>query len=338
MQTTLATIDQTLTQAIFDQQEKSRLPDSVRAEAKAKARKIIGGFRIHDENAERQALDEMIEDRRKRVQAFIDDRKAVREKLAALGVTPLAVCPKNAWLALCRAAGLYVLAPDKEGKVYFSRSAWAGLPSDREGSRRPAVEALAKSDWKGFLERMFPSGASGAPNEDGWKATLVLPEPPADVAEVLIKAQPLKLQVAAVPEAIRFAETPTELLNQNPKDAWAQAQGYEDYADWLKRDPIVFTEHGTASAIIAQFGDFPIEQEVLDTVVKADLLIGERVTGVEPASYPGASLAQAALTENDLLRMYREQMAVSMQNVLMGSSGAPMYGGSGFFDFRRWTG
>jgi hypothetical protein len=101
--------------------------------------------------------------------------------------------------------------------------------------------------------------------------TIQLPEPPEDVRQILLKAYSpyagRELRVALVPEAFRFTEPLHDVVKKEFKkieeeDAWA-----------LAHDPIVYLELDNAVAIIAQFGDFPIEQEVVDQVKQIEYLI-----------------------------------------------------------------
>lgn len=303
MKTNFAYIDDVLDRAIEAQHAAPSLPQKDQDEAAKKGRKLIGGFRVRDEAEERKALDGIIASRRAQIEKFRTDRKAIRDTLANLGVTPLAVCPTGAWYKICRETGLIVLSPDKQGRVGISPQ----FAKDFTGkSAEKNLDRYAETNWPDMLKRMFPDGLSLASSTHN--ATLVLPDPPADVAGVLCKAQSLKLTVAAVTDAIRFAEKPSELMkaNAHPKDRWAQEQGYEDYADWLKRDPIIFTEHGSAAAIIAQFGDFPIEKEVVDAATSADDLIAGRPRPIE-------RLESALWISTD--EMYLRAMSQQMQNV-----------------------
>lgn len=290
MKTNFAYIDDVMDKALTAESTAPTIPQKDRAEAQKAARKLIGGFRIHDSAAESAALDRMIQQRKEAIATFRKDRMELRQKLAALGTTPLAICPTGAWYTICKNAGLFILTPDANNQIYISRSAftqWTGKHAERD------IDAFAKAKWPEMLKLMMPEQRS---LRKGILATLQLPDPPADIAEVLCKVQSLALTVAAVPEAIRLAEKPSELLRNSrahPKDLWAQAQGYADYADWLKRDPIIFTEHGTASAIIAQFGEFPIEQEIVDRAIGADTLLAEK---------PDAVQEMRGLSLNDLYR------------------------------------
>jgi len=94
------------------------------------------------------------------------------------------------------------------------------------------------------------------------RARIALPEPPPEVTALLARARGLELFTAAEPDAIRFVESPTDLLNRLRKE----------HEERLRADPIIYLQHGSAVAIIAQFGDFPIEQRVVDEVLGASYL------------------------------------------------------------------
>lgn len=307
MKTNLAYIDDVMDRAIETEHAAPALLAAERADATKKARKIIGGFRVHDGAAERKALDDMVAKRRAIIEKFRADRTAIRDKLAGLGVTPLAVCPVGAWHKICRDAGLFVLAPDKNGMVGISSKAF-------DDYNEKQIDKQVGQDWTAYLNRLFPDGRS--PASSSLRATLILPDPPADVAEVLCKVQALTLTVAAVGDAIKFAEKPSELAKKskvNPKDLWAQEQGYEDYADWLKRDPIIFTEHETAAAVIAQFGDFPIEKAAVDAVVASDALLSVKPKAIEELPVT-SGLA-------DMAGLYYQQMRREMEAAMYGNVG-----------------
>lgn len=250
--------------------------ENERERAKNVSREIIAGFPVYDPQMEREMLDSLIAKRNKSIKTFIDDRLVVVEKLRAIDIKVLAVVPRLAWANICHRAGLVVMSPDKQGNVTISREALV-----RFGSLKAAEDA-AKRDHAAYVRALFPQTMQA-----GAYAKVVLPNPPEDVAAILLKAKSLKLNVAAVPEAIRFVQSPTELYDNatiDPKDEWARRQGYADYRDWVKRDPIVFHDHGTASAIIAQFGDFPIEKAVVDMVMAGNDLIPESPTSMPMTS------------------------------------------------------
>ena len=91
MKTNFAYIDDVMDRAVEAEHGAPKIPANDREAATKQARKVIGGFRVHDEAAERKALDGLIAKRRSIIEQFRKDRTAIREKLSALGVTALAV-------------------------------------------------------------------------------------------------------------------------------------------------------------------------------------------------------------------------------------------------------
>lgn len=309
--TSLAYIDGATSAAVIKELDRPTIDDKARAEIKTKASKRIAGFQVYDQAAENKMLDEMIADRRARLETFIEDRKKVRESLTSLGVTALAVLPTVAWSDICQRAKLFRFSPNAQNKVRIDRMNFHLM----YGGKAKEAEAGAKAGWTGFLLSLFPAYSEAHQDGHGHTATLVLPNPPADVVEILIKAQSRKLQVAAVADAIRLLESPSELVAHTAfteRDLWARAQGYADMADWVKRDPIVYTEEGTATAIIAQFGEFPIEKQVVDFVVASGKLIPDKISALSPLAYSSAPMSMTGLAD------YQRQMAVMQAHAYQG--------------------
>lgn len=298
----------------IEHEEKNPAVD--RAAATRAGQRVIGGFRVHDEHSERAALDRMIQQRQQSITRFRDDGSRLLRTLKDVA-TPLAVVPTGGWLRLCRESGLYVLRPNESGQIAIARD-WH---ADVKNPDKWPIEKL--------LPRMMPNGVSLSTHRDphGGRrptlATLVLPDPPADVAATLLRAQSLTLVVAAVPEAIRFVERPSELIAlAHPRDAWARDQGYADYDDWVRRDPIVFVECETATAIIAQFGDFPIERETVDRAVAAHSVLSRDPTPLD------------AVTPSEWMRG-RERAVIHDIN---GHTVEIEFDVGSFVDSARWTG
>ena len=88
-----------------------------RASAKKTSKKIVAGFDIADEAAERKMLDDLIASRRQVIEVFKDERTKITKKLNEKGIDPLVVLPTTAWHAICNQAGLFRLSPDANGKV-----------------------------------------------------------------------------------------------------------------------------------------------------------------------------------------------------------------------------
>lgn len=312
MKTNLAYIDETIDREMERRHAgaPALLADTDRKSAAKTAIRVVAGFEVYDEQRERDALDEMIAKRRAVIDTFRADRTRARVRLGELGVTPLAIIPLSAWEAICDQVGLFRLSPDKQGRVGIKSGAFNGYMIETKQTKHGMfsntfearsykvsevsefeIEAHARKDWAAFLKTMF--GGLVAP--DGASVALVLPTPPAGVADILLKASSkeyLGLKVAAVAEAISFRETPAQILRSETAKREAEARRQERF----DADPIIFYEEGTAAAIIAQFGDFPIEQQVVDAVVASDKLIAEKPKVIEDLLWSGRSLRNQYLT------------------------------------------
>lgn len=93
-----------------------------------------------------------------------------------------------------------------------------------------------------------------------------LPDPPPEVQQILVKANlaNLHLKVAAVREGITLREDPYDVFMKAEKKRLLEEARLRALAD-----PIVYMVEGSAVAIIAQYGDFPIEQELVTEVVNS---------------------------------------------------------------------
>lgn len=117
---------------------------------------------------------------------------------------------------------------------------------------------------KELLKLYFPNYTESASSDT--KATLVLPPLPVELEQTMLKADKLgSLKVAAVADAIGFAESPRNILGRSAR---ARADNSAQMFRQFIADPIIYFEHKGAVAVIAQFGDFPVEQEVIDRVSK----------------------------------------------------------------------
>lgn len=124
-----------------------------------------------------------------------------------------------------------------------------------------------------LLRQYFPKRTSAETRYSTPQVTVILPNPPEDVAARLLQVRELALEVAVVPEAIGFLETPAQVYRD---DLQASHDAYEERmrARWeLLRDPIITHRHGTAVAIIDQYGDFPMEKKIVDQCVHSEFLI-----------------------------------------------------------------
>jgi hypothetical protein len=309
MQTDFAYIDDAVSSAC---ERELKSPTVPRDGLKVKATKVIAGFHIYDAKEEDRLLAERVEHRRGAVERFQADRDVAAAECTKRGIVPLAIVPVDAWARICTATTLYRLSPGEGGRVGFAADAFSGIKVERRMTGEQQVEWLAKNNWPAFVLRLFPKlvsveqhdaqnlwGGVGGANFGGggggggsglalvvlqqqammmqqlaaqsfpnsYQATLVMPTPPADIAEILLKANDIpELKVAAVADAIAFKETPTQLF-RNVRSA------EEAVARMLREDPIVYFERGTAAAIIAQFGDFPVERQVVDRIITAENLL-----------------------------------------------------------------
>ena len=265
MKTTFAEIDAAVT-AVCERELAT--PTATRETATA----VVAGFHLRDRAAEEAALESTIRRQQAAIQLFQADRAAAKSVCAERGIEPLAIVPTATWNCICEATGLFRLSPDEDGVVGFSSTAFAGIKDARGMTGAQQVEWLAENRRDEYLRRLFPRGVSFslAPGATSWRspyrATLVMPVPPPDVADRLLKAKGLDLKVATVADAVAFKETPSELYRRAPAIS-------EAIERWLRDDPIIYFEQGTAAAILAQFGDFPIEQDVVARVLAAENLL-----------------------------------------------------------------
>ncbi len=345
MKTSLAYIDEAVSEALAHEKKTPSIPTTVRERAAQAGLAVVAGFSFKDEAAERRVLDDASAQRRSVVVQYLKHRGAVAATLNRLGITPLAIVPKTAWERICKESDLYRLAPDKKGEVRVSNAmarksasfgetalvcaaiglcvlvgavtgvllyttasfqwwssavlgaavgaSWfiveafiCGFNDGAVAERLERVLAKAyisykvKGSWAKQLHGLLPDGIS--PGMSTLSARLVLPQPPDDVAATLLKAKSLELKVAAVADAISFSESTAEIYGREI-DRFANEvktgkptgpyRGYASFEEWLEKCPIIYCEHESAVAIIAQFGDFPIERQVVDMVVKSEFLI-----------------------------------------------------------------
>jgi hypothetical protein len=109
----------------------------------------------------------------------------------------------------------------------------------------------------------------------GHRTQLKLPIPPADVCDSLLKADKygLPVKIAAMPEAISFNPPLTEIViaDSEKRRAEAAAEQARIRAEWLA-DPIAYVERDGIVAIIAQFGEFPVEQALIDRLMAIEVV------------------------------------------------------------------
>lgn len=138
------------------------------------------------------------------------------------------------------------------------------------------IKLFSMKSWKTILSHLLPNSTSpdsGGSSRHQLYAKVILPQPPADVASVLLKARRMKLHVAAVAHAITFAEPVGDILNREHDRIMDEEAQQRERERQASLDPIVYVVNGSAVAIIAQFGDFPIEQRVVDQVMNSEFLL-----------------------------------------------------------------
>ena len=264
--TDLATIDRVFAEAIEHEAEMPSVPEAFVKRAAQKT--VIAGFEVHDKVAAAKIEDEGREQRRNQITAYLQGRTELMRKFAECGVTPLAYLPTRSWGILCQDAGLFVIdsrgrAPvDVNAGVDYVRQ-WCNSSTAPAEILRIAKVYVKERDHRALVRQAFTGPRRWA------EAAIELPTPPAEVVEVLLKVRDLHPKTAAVPEAINFVGgLETVIANEIRRQHEAERVARE-MARW---DPIVYVEQGPATGIVAQFGDFPIEKEVLDHVLATEFL------------------------------------------------------------------
>lgn len=109
---------------------------------------------------------------------------------------------------------------------------------------------------------------------NSYPTQLRLPDPPKDVCETLLKASTarLSIQIAAVPEAISFNPSLKAIVYATQAKRKAEEAIEAARLSALRADPIVYIERNGVIAVIAQFGDFPIEQALIDKLVSQEVV------------------------------------------------------------------
>lgn len=307
MQTSFDVIERTVDEALAHETKSPKLKPQALDYVRQVATHRIAGFEIHDPETETALCDRLITLRRKDIAAFQAHRKDIRAILKDRGVIPLAVVPTSAWAEICRASGLFRLFPDQAGVVNIANTAFdifkdVSYPADK-------IAEFVKRDYRAFLLRLFPDYQE--PETGKVAVHLALPPPPADVAATLLKVKDADLGLVVQAEALGFQETPVQMFqNKQAADAaeqvnmphWQKA-GYSSYEEWRIKCPIITSAHGTATAVLAQFGPFPIEQEVVERVVNGDKLLAD-LSPIDEITFPvdsSETFAQAFMKRLDEL-------------------------------------
>lgn len=129
---------------------------------------------------------------------------------------------------------------------------------------RAKIESAIKSNT--IVELLWPTCREPEEGERHATLRIFLPDPPEDVQKTLVAAErgEALLQLAVVGDAITLRDDPLDALLHH-----RQREIEKERATYALLDPIVYVTEGSAVAIIAQYGDFPIEQEVINEVVNS---------------------------------------------------------------------
>ena len=148
-------------------------------------------------------------------------------------------------------------------------------PPDPEWTRRMETKSIrafvAKHERAGTLvKELWPNFREPAEGSD---VRVAFPDPPAEVAQRLVAAARtgLPMRLAVVGEAIAFKESVADVLIGERRAHWEMEESRYQALKLL--DPIVYIVEGTAVAIIDQYGDFPIEKEVIERVINSEHLV-----------------------------------------------------------------
>lgn len=268
--------------------------------------RVIAGFEVNDRKLTGRLLDEAREKRQQVVKRYVKQKKALLEEFQSIGVEPLAVLPTVTFESICKASDLYFVPKRMRSGVnpvaflswvYDVEPASDGIMTAMERIRRvkpkvdKTVEGYMKLRTHGQLIRELMTGEPTqtdikptaevlrfnrrwSSDVDGAVWDLLLPVPPEEVAEKLIRAADadMELRTVAVYDAIDFVGGIKPILHRVNGNFEDYRQEEQERIDWIRNDPIVYVPRGTVTAVVAQFGPFPIEQEIVDKVTAADFL------------------------------------------------------------------
>lgn len=164
---------------------------------------------------------------------------------------------------------------------YFN---YYGEPKLKAKQRMRAELAIATKRFENPVEAKRFLWPNYVEPHTGPRLKIALPEAPTDVQENLVRATRagFTLELTTAAEALSFAESPVDVFVRERTSAYREIAGLEEaeakrkaaekerraYEKMMRRDPIVTTSHGLATAIIVQYGgDFPAERELIDRVL-----------------------------------------------------------------------
>lgn len=292
MKTNLAYVDKRVGE-LLRAELKSPTPHREHAEQAAKPR-IIAGFEVDDSAHTKGLMDKARAARREVIDTYFKNHRALTEEFKAVGVTPEAIVPTVTFKKMCQSADMYWLPKSMTTSVYpghfmdWMRDVEDGEPTAWSRLGRPLRRYKPKKGFSvdAYLERHshaevmkhvlgmseYRPSLIYQSKVDGDVQSLILPIPPKDVMAKLIACAggEMPLRTVAVFEAVDFVGGVKALLHKALDVNLRQAEA--DRIDWETNDPIVYVEKGPVTAVVCQFGPFPVEKEIIDKLTAADFL------------------------------------------------------------------
>ena len=127
----------------------------------------------------------------------------------------------------------------------------------------------------GMLNVLWPDKIEPDNNNSGLKVKVKFPKPPQSVKETLLKVHKanLKTMLTADKGAIKLETDVFALLLSKVKEEQKKAAEFERRRlAILAADPIIWIQEGSCVAIIAQYGNFPVEKKVVEQVLRENFM------------------------------------------------------------------
>lgn len=271
MKTNIAYLGNTVNQVVENQNDDALLSAPVGETV------IVGGFRVADKEVR-------LKKAKIKRQEYKKDRDVLSSKLNQIEVVPMVIIPLVAWKQICQKADLLQLHPNDNGMVKVSLDS-IFLVGNKNPIYKTEAEILSqicflKENPNEVFRKFFPTGDDLGPSKVSLLTRIILPEPPEEIKNILIKMNGFNLTVVAAKDAVGFEKDPAEIIfteyiriRVDGKQKEEQRRAVEEERLRRLACPIICLENGTAIAILCQFGDFPIEQEVVDEVCASSHLI-----------------------------------------------------------------
>jgi hypothetical protein len=258
------------------------------------ASKLVAGFDVIDNSERERIIIEGRKEQRAILTAYITTKNALKSALAEVNVKPLALLPSVAFHTICKSADLFyapstmmVHVDTKPLRDMMGPKAMkVANTKDDPIHVKKFIESISHGELMKKTMSMNPVrltpvrkydgvyGYDSAPRTSS-PVRITLPQPPQDVMETILKAQAFKPQTVAVYDAISYADGAEKVLVDAlalyRKNKSIQEAAERQYREWI-RDPIVYVEQNGVVAVIAQFGDFPIEADILNQFTAATFL------------------------------------------------------------------